>query len=263
MMVSFTIHKIVGGKSYLTSKCCLDSHHQYNKNSPPRQNNKEKKKSKCHGNQKLYHFKRKWRARGLSGEAIQSFIQTRRQQQHVEHHLQHGNQNETNATTEKRKRNRSSQTLIAHSTKSLSQLLLSQRRCKRRREMTETSSSMNDTLSNVGEINLRLDKSSKYLRMPRKLLLCSLRLQVGHQLKKGDEQDYIFRRLQLIDEQLCVDRIWPVSARDDKVTCQWSRLIVCCRHVWWRKCRKIISIWRNNTYKIISRSYMRKCPNTA
>ena len=37
----------------------------------------QKKKRKCHGNQKLQHFKRKCRARGLTAEQINTLIRTR------------------------------------------------------------------------------------------------------------------------------------------------------------------------------------------
>lgn len=88
---------------------------------------------------------------------------------------------------------------------------------------------MDDTLSDVGEIDLRLHKYSKYLKMPQRLLVRSLRLHLDHPLEKEIEQNYLLRRLHLIDEQFCVDRIqhlyqsyldlgsqdqiWPVSER--------------------------------------------------
>ena len=185
---------------------------------------KKQKKSKCHGNQKLQRFKRKWRARGLIEEEIQALIHTTEQQQHREQ--------QSKRMTEKRKRHRSSQQSMASSIRSMSQLSLSQRSCKRRREMAEDSSSMDDSLSNVTEINLKLERYSKYLRMPRKLLLRSIEIQLNHRLKRVDEQNYILRRLQLIDEHFCVQLIrnqyqsywnlgnaaliWPVSLRNSE-----------------------------------------------
>jgi hypothetical protein len=74
-----------------------------------------------------------------------------------------------------------------------------------------------------------LYKSSKYLRMPRKLLLHSLHFQLNnHRLKwKKKEQRFILSRLELFDQQFCLDQIrdlyqfyfdqglkyqiWPVS----------------------------------------------------
>jgi hypothetical protein len=37
-----------------------------------------KKKSKCHGNRKLQHFKRKYRARGLNKKQIPTLIHTKK-----------------------------------------------------------------------------------------------------------------------------------------------------------------------------------------
>jgi len=173
-----------------------------------------KKKGKCHGNRKLYHFKRKWRARGLDEEAIRALIEARQQQQLPKD--DHKNNDRRKMVSEKRKRDRSTQASMTKSIKSLSQLSIS------------PSASMDvDASSDVGEINLRLHKYSKYLKMPRRLLLRSLRLQLDRPLKREIDQNYILRRLQLIDEHFCVDRIrylyqsysdlgsqdqiWPVS----------------------------------------------------
>lgn len=180
---------------------------------------KEKKKSKCHGNQKLQRFKRKWRKRGLIDEEIEALMLTTEQQQHMEHSL--------DRTIEKRKRDRSSQQSMASSVKALSQLSLSQRSHKRQRGMIEETFSMDDSLSDVTDINLKLDQYSKYLRMPQKLLLRSIGIQLNYRLKEKDEHNYIIRRLQLIDEHFCVHlirnqyqsywylgssaRLWPVS----------------------------------------------------
>jgi hypothetical protein len=200
----------------------------------------KKKKSKCHGNTKLHHLKRKWRTQGITEERIQVLIKKRQLHQSMEldtcddddddddgHHHQ-----ELESTTTKRKRDdRSSQLSMAGSIRSLSQLSLSQRSRKRQRTTTEESSSMADNLSDMTTIDLKLEKYSKYLRMPRKLLLRSLQLQLHcRRLKRKDEQNYLLRRLQLIDEHFCVDlirylyqsywdlsssvNIWPVSEID-------------------------------------------------
>ena len=39
-------------------------------------------KKKCHGNRKLYHFKRKCRSRGMTEEQITALINTRNNEQH-------------------------------------------------------------------------------------------------------------------------------------------------------------------------------------
>ena len=175
------------------------------------------RKSKCHGNRKLYHFKRKWRARGLDEQAIQALIEARQKgidgPNNDDHMVPQG------PIVEKRKRPQS----MAASVQSLSQLSISQRSTKKRKEETtqDSSSSMEDTLSEVGKMSLRLDKYSKYLKMPIKLLLRSLRLQLDHRLKRKLECDYVLRRLHLLDEHYCVDRIrhlyqsyWDLGSKD-------------------------------------------------
>ena len=44
----------------------------------------ETSKKKCHGNRKLYHFKRKCRARGMTEEQITTLINTRNNDHHPE-----------------------------------------------------------------------------------------------------------------------------------------------------------------------------------
>lgn len=190
---------------------------------------KQKKKSKCHGDVKLHHLKHKWRAQGLSEGTIQAFVQNRKQyrQQRMELRPCNDNRIEVDTTTVKRKRDRSSQASMHSSAKSLNQLSLSPRCRKRPRTMIEKAPSLADILCNVTELDVKLQKFSKYLKMPRYLLLRSLQLQLNCRLKQEDEQNYIIRQLQLIDGQFCVDRIrylyqsyldlgssahiWPVS----------------------------------------------------
>jgi hypothetical protein len=92
----------------------------------------------------------------------------------------------------------------------------------------ETMSSNNDNSSNQSnQDNCTLYKASKYLKMPRKLLFHSLNLQLNYRLKKRKERRFILSRLELFDQQFCLDQIrylyqiyfdqglqyqmWPVS----------------------------------------------------
>ena len=194
---------------------------------------KKKKKSKCHGNTKLHHLKRKWRSQGVTEEKIQALIKKRQLYQSMElctcdDDVEDHHPHELESKTTKRKRDdRSSQLSMADSIRSLSQLSLSQRSRKRQRTTSEESSSMVDNLSDVTTIDLKLEKFSKYLKMPRNLLLRSLQPQLNYRVKRKDEQNYLLQRLQLIDEHFCVDLIrylyqsywdlgssvqmWPVS----------------------------------------------------
>jgi hypothetical protein len=57
------------------------------------------------------------------------------------------------------------------------------------------------------QVNRTFYKPSKYLKMPRKLLVHSLRLQLNYSLKKKKEQNFILSRLKIVDEQFCLDQI--------------------------------------------------------
>jgi hypothetical protein len=130
----------------------------------------------------------------------------------------------------KRKRDRSEQDLINSSIKSLSQLSITPAVSKKAKNSTQQTILSIDNYSNhSGQENLTLYKPSKYLKMPRKLLLHSLRLQLHHSLKKKKEQSFLLARLQIADQQFCLDQIrhlyqtyldlgvksqvWPVSLK--------------------------------------------------
>ena len=93
----------------------------------------------------------------------------------------------------------------------------------------EANSSKSDRLSQSNRDNIVLYKPSRYLKMPQKLLLHSLRLQLNHRLKKKKEQRFILLRLEILDQQFYLDQIrslyqtyfdlglqhqmWPVSIK--------------------------------------------------
>ena len=186
----------------------------------------EKRKRKCHGNRKLQHFKRKCRALGLTEEQITGLIQTKR------HAISEQSPNDQSKAivaqdkqqSKKRKRDVSQQNLMSSSMKSLSQLSLSQQKSTTKRKKS------NQDESRVDINTITIYKSSKYLRMPRRLLLRSLRLQLNHPIKEENEQQFILARLRLLDELFCIDqiqclyqyyfeqglkfRMWPVSLHD-------------------------------------------------
>jgi len=114
--------------------------------------------------------------------------------------------------------------------KSMSQLSISQGKSKKMKNSTQETKSLNDNNSNQSEqVNCVVYKPSKYLRMPRKLLLQSLRLQLNSPLKKKKEQSFISSRLEIVDQQFRLDQIrhlyqtyfdlglqyqiWPVSLK--------------------------------------------------
>jgi hypothetical protein len=184
-----------------------------------------KKKPKCHGNRKLQHFKQKCRAHGLNEEAIIALIHARNHT--LSEQLLNGQINEQTKQSNKRKRDISQQDLVNSSVKSLSQLSISQEARKKPKTATEDAMSIDSNNSHSNQDTYMLYKPSKYLKMPRKLLLHSLRLQLNYPLKKKKEQRFILSRLQLYDQQFCLDQIcslyqtyfdlgsqyqiWPVS----------------------------------------------------
>jgi DNA-binding transcriptional regulator YhcF (GntR family) len=163
-------------------------------------------KRKCHGNQKVQHFKQKCRARGLNQEEIITLIHQRNDtinERPLNDQTIHEQPHEPN----KRKRDLSTQHSIQNSIKSMSQLSISQGVSKKMKNSTQETKSLNDSNSNQSEqVNYIVYKPSKYLRMPRKLLLHSLRLQLNSPLKKKKEQSFILSRLELVDQQFCLDQ---------------------------------------------------------
>ena len=199
--------------------------------------NPVKTKAKGHGNRKLQRFKRKCRKRGLSEEAITTLIQTK----HCPISEQPQNDSATNNngihTCKKRKRDLSSTNPLNKSIKSLSQLSISQENAKKMQKTTTTTTTDNTTSSDdtshskhFDAIQCNVHKFSRYLRMPRRSLLASLRLQLNHPLKKKKLQCFILSRLQVLDRQYCFERIhhlyqsylilgsqyqiWPVTITD-------------------------------------------------
>jgi hypothetical protein len=193
------------------------------------------KEKKCHGNRKLQHFKRKCRARGLNEEQSAALIDAR-------HHaiseqlLNDQTANNQIKKSTKRKRDRSEQNLINSSIKSLSQLSITPAVSKKAKNSTQQTILSIDNYSNhSSQENLTFYKPSKYLKMPRKLLLHSLRLQLNHRLKKKKEQGFMVSRLQIVDQQFCLDQIrhlyqtyfdlglksqvWPVSLKFSLSVC--------------------------------------------
>ena len=111
----------------------------------------------------------------------------------------------------KRKRDdlASTQKSLNDSMKSMSQLSISQVAAakKLKHAPTETTSTNQEITSEVDAHDFNLYKPSKYLRMPRRLLLHSLHLQLNCPLKKKQEQRFILARLKTIDQQFCLEQL--------------------------------------------------------
>jgi hypothetical protein len=146
------------------------------------------KKAKCHGNRKSQHFKRKCRARGLNEEQIATLIYTRNNIVSEQLLNDQSVNNETKQSI-KRKRDGSKQDLLNNSIKLISQLSISQEGVSKKVKISTNETTIRDNNNNNQSIQgiCTLYKPSKYLKMPRKLLLHSLRLQLNYSLKKKKE----------------------------------------------------------------------------
>jgi hypothetical protein len=91
----------------------------------------------------------------------------------------------------------------------MSQLSISQAAVPKKTKLSpvETMSSNNEISTQTNSQNYTLYKPSKYLKMPRRLLLHSLHLQLNCPLKKKKEQDFVLSRLTIIEQQFCLEQI--------------------------------------------------------
>ncbi len=168
-----------------------------------------KRKKKCHGNRKLQHFKRKCRARGLTEEQITTLIQNRKHAISEQLLIDQAIPEQARESRKRKRDDQSIQKTLNDSMKSMSQLSISQEAVpkKTKRSTVETMSSNNEISTQTSSQNYILYKSSKYLKMPRRLLLHSLHLQLNCSLKKKKEQSFILSRLKTIDQQFCLEQI--------------------------------------------------------
>ncbi|CAF3686753.1 unnamed protein product [Rotaria socialis] len=168
----------------------------------------DNKKPKCHGNKKLQRFKRKWRTRGLNEEEIATLINTRSHDT-SEQSLNESMMNDEIETFNKRKRSPSKQKLSNKSLISMSQSSISQGVLKKmKNSQIETKSSIDNNSDRLNENDdISFYKPSRYLKMPRKFLLNSLRLQLNCSIKRKKEQRFTLSRLELFNKQFCLHQI--------------------------------------------------------
>jgi hypothetical protein len=102
--------------------------------------------------------------------------------------------------------NQSIQKSLNDSTKSMSQLSISQVAVLKKKKLSpvEIMSSNNEISTETDSQNYTLYKPSKYLKMPRRLLLQSLHLQLNSPLKKKKVQRFVLSRLKIFDQQFCL-----------------------------------------------------------
>ncbi|CAF1546990.1 unnamed protein product, partial [Rotaria magnacalcarata] len=168
----------------------------------------DNKKPKCHGNRKLQRFKRKWRTRGLNEEEIATLINIKSHDT-SEQSLNESMMNDEIETFNKRKRSSSKQKLSNKSLTSMSQSSISQGVFKKmKNSQIETKSPMDNNSDRLNENDdISFYKPSRYLKMPRKFLLNSLRLQLNCSIKRKKEQRFTLSRLELFDKQFCLEQI--------------------------------------------------------
>jgi hypothetical protein len=104
---------------------------------------------------------------------------------------------QTHKSSKRKRDDLSTQKSLDNSMKSLSQLSMSQKVSKKMKQSAkeEKSSNDDDNSTQSTKDHSTLYKPSKYLKMPRKLLLHSLHLQLNCPLKKKKEQRSILGRL--------------------------------------------------------------------
>ena len=176
---------------------------------------KKKRTKRCHGNRKLRLFRKKCRRRGMTEEKITESIQNY-------HRTNERNQTvnmEINTTTETRYPRSKSQKRKRMTT-SASSRSISIRSPKRSKNKIDNI--VDDTTTNRPKYRL-----PKYLTKASNLLYQALRLQMKLQLNKKTQQQFLYRRLQLFDQQYRLDlhrnlwqsyrqlgsieQLWPVS----------------------------------------------------
>ncbi|CAF2130096.1 unnamed protein product [Rotaria magnacalcarata] len=140
-------------------------------------------------NKKLQRFKRKWRTRGLNEEEIATLI-NKKNHDISEQSLNESMMNDKIETLNKRKRSSSQQKLTNKSLISMSQSSISQGVLKKmKNSQIEMESSIDNNSTRLDENDdISFYEPSRYLRMPRKFLLQSLRLQLNCSIKRKKEQ---------------------------------------------------------------------------
>jgi hypothetical protein len=113
---------------------------------------------------------------------------------------------------ESRKRKRDDQSIqksLNSLIKSMSQLSVSQASVPKKTKLSpvEIMLSNSEINTQTSSQNDTLHKPSKYLKMPRRLLLHSLHLQLNCHLKKKQEQRFVLSRLKIVDQQFCLEKI--------------------------------------------------------
>ena len=116
---------------------------------------------------------------------------------------------QTHESSKRKRDTESTQNSLHSSMKSMSQLSISQEVvCKKvKNSLVGTASSNDEMKDQVNPQEITLYKPSKYLKMPRKLLLHSLHLQLNCSLKKTAVQRFICTRVRVIDQQFCFEQI--------------------------------------------------------
>jgi hypothetical protein len=134
---------------------------------------------------------------------------------------------------------------------------------------TTTMSSNNEISTATSSLSHVLDKPSKYLKMPRRLLLHSLHLQLNCSLKKKKEQRFILSRLRIIDQQFYFKQIrylyknyFDLGSKQQMLRTIFSKLynqmnLISSRNIWQITCyyykkNRSVHNWTNSTSNYLS-----------
>lgn len=204
---------------------------------PQQQTIKEKQKrlKRCHGNRKIQRFRQKCRAKGMKPPTIAKQVKKRfnavenQTTQLTTHDNNEVKNNSIAESNNKRKRDLTTDRVV-RSTSEMSILQQSSVKKQKKTEITATTNNIaaaTTTTSINSAHNNNIYRCAPYLKTLSSALLQALRLQLDHTLKKKFEQIFVYKRLQLLDQQFSLElhqslwqsymnmgsqyQVWPVS----------------------------------------------------
>ena len=180
----------------------------------PQQQHVQKKKQKrikrCHGDRKRQRFRKKCRAKGMKLATIakrekKKFKTVTTPTTQVTTNNNNVKNNSTTAVSNKRKRDSTTMNQVV---KSASQLSITS---SPQKKMTKTTNNITTTTNNNNNNNMpivmhhKIYRRAPYLKRLSRILIQALRLQLDHRLKKKIERIFVYKRLQLLDKQYCLE----------------------------------------------------------
>lgn len=166
---------------------------------------KQKRFKRCHGNRKVQRFRKKCRAKGMKPGTIAKQVQKRfrtigRPNEQVS---ANNNQLSTNISTTTVSNKRKSIT-VNQISRSMSTFSIVSSPPKKK-VVKKKSITVETTTSASMLIGKNIYRRAPYLQRLSSSLLYGLSRQLNYKLKKKLEKSYVYKRLQLLDEQFCLE----------------------------------------------------------